>query len=104
MTKIKHILMPVALLALVAACTGSSQSKANHQAEAEGRQAAEAVLAVDSFALERAILSAKAVQSRYIIEGNQEASDNFHRSFKATISQRRPQLAEVLFVHDAEPE
>ncbi|MGN0213450.1 MAG: hypothetical protein ACI4AH_01420 [Muribaculaceae bacterium] len=110
MTKIKHLLIPVALLALATACAGSSQHKANHQAEAEGRQAAEAVLAidtvepVDSFALERAILEAKALQSRYILEGNQEASDNFHRSFCSTISQRKPELAKVLFEHDAEPE
>lgn len=106
----KHLLIPAALLALAAACTSPSQRKANHEAEAEARKAAEAVLAidtvepVDSFALERAILEAKATQSRYIAAGNQEAADNFHRTFSATISERKPDLAEQLFIHDAEPE
>ena len=110
LTKMKHLLISAALLALAAACTSPSQRKANHEAEAEARKAAEAVLAidtvepVDSFALERAILEAKATQSRYIAAGNQEAADNFHRTFSATISERKPDLAEQLFVHDAEPE
>lgn len=106
----KHLLISAALLTLAAACTSPSQRKANHEAEAEARKAAEAVLAidtvepVDSFALERAILEAKATQSLYIAAGNQEAADNFHRAFSATIRERKPDLAEQLFVHDAEPE
>lgn len=112
MTTMKHSLITSALLlvALATACSGPSQRQANHEAEAEGRKAAEAVLAidtvepVDSFALERAILEAKAVQSRYISTGNQEAADNFHRAFSAIIGERKPDLAQQLFVHDAEPE
>ena len=106
----KHLLISAALLTLAAACTSPSQRKANHEAEAEARKAAEAVLAidtvepVDSFALERAILEAKAVQSRYISAGNQEAADNFHRAFSTIIGERKPDLAQQLFVHDAEPE
>ena len=108
----KHSLITSALLlvALATACSGASQRQANHVAEAEGRKAAEAVLAidtvepVDSFALERAILEAKAVQSRYISAGNQEAADNFHRAFSTIIGERKPDLAQQLFVHDAEPE
>ena len=110
MTTMKHSLITSALLlvALATACSGPSQRQANH--EAEGRKAAEAVLAidtvepVDSFALERAILEAKAVQSRYISAGNQEAADNFHRAFSTIIGERKPDLAQQLFVHDAEPE
>lgn len=96
-------------IALVA-CSSPAQRKANHEAEAEARQAAEVVLAidsiepVDSFALERAILDAKAVQSRWQIDGNQEAYDNFDRTFRDMISTRRPQLAEQIFIHTAEAE
>ena len=106
----KHLLISAALLALAAACTSPSQRKANHEAEAEARKAAEAVLAidtvepVDSFALERAILEAKATQSRYIAAGNQEAADNFHRTFSANIKASKPSNDKALNLHDAEHE
>ena len=93
---------------MLSACTGKEQRQANHQAEQEARNAAETVLAidsvepVDSFALERAILDAKALQSQYIISDNQEASEIFDKTFRETITQRQTQLAQELFTHDAE--
>lgn len=91
----------------LSACTSKEQRQANHKAEQEARNAAETVLAldsvapIDSFALERAILDAKALQSQYIISGNQEASDVFDKTFREIVTSRRPDLAQEIFIHDA---
>lgn len=100
----RNYLPAIALVATLAACTSPAQRKSNTEAEAAARNAAEAVIAidtiepVDSFALERAILDAKATQSRYDINGNQEASEVFDRTFREVIGSRRPELAKLIFI------
>ena len=100
----RNYLPAIALVVALAACTSPAQRKSNTEAEAAARNAAEAVIAidtiepVDSFALERAILDAKATQSRYDINGNQEASEVFDRTFRDVIGSRRPELAKLIFI------
>lgn len=93
----------VALVAIVFATSCSEQSKKNKEARECARQVVEMVLAVDtvqpvdSFALERAILMAKAVESEYVLSGDEEAAEAFREAFEETLSERKPDLAAQLF-------
>ncbi|MGM9802883.1 MAG: hypothetical protein ACI308_01760 [Muribaculaceae bacterium] len=100
--------VPALLLVLsVLSCSGSSQRRQKSEAAAEALRAARAVLAVDtvvpvdSFALERAILEAKALQARYDTAQNQEASRIFDRVFSEVIMREAPGLAHALGIEDA---
>lgn len=79
------------------------QSKKNEAARERALQAVEMVLAVDtvqpvdSFALEHAILMAKAVESEYQIAGDEETAEAFREAFEETLSERNPELAAQLF-------
>ena len=96
-------LIIVALVAIVFATSCSEQSKKNDEARECARQVVEMVLAVDtvqpvdSFALERAILMAKAVESEYVLAGDNEAAEAFREAFDEALSERNPNLAEQLF-------
>ena len=96
-------LIIVALVAIVFATSCSEQSKKNKEARECARQVVEMVLAVDtvqpvdSFALERAILMAKAVESEYALSGDKEAAEAFREAFEEALSERKPDLAAQLF-------
>ena len=92
------------IIAVVAMVGTSSceQSKKNEAARERALQAVEMVLAVDtvqpvdSFALEHAILMAKAVESEYQIAGDEETAEAFREAFEETLSERNPELAAQL--------
>lgn len=92
------------IIAVVAMVGTSSceQSKKNEAARERALQAVEMVLAVDtvqpvdSFALEHAILMAKAVESEYQIAGDEETAEAFREAFEETLSERSPHLAAQL--------
>ena len=96
-------LIIVALVAIVFATSCSEQSKKNKEARECARQVVEMVLAVDtvqpvdSFALENVILVAKAVESEYLINGEEETAEAFREAFEETLSERSPHLAAQLF-------
>lgn len=96
-------LIIVALVAIVFASSCSEQSKKNKEARECAHQVVEMVLAVDtvqpvdSFALERAILMAKAVESEYVLSGDKEAAEAFREAFEEALSERKPDLAAQLF-------
>ena len=79
------------------------QSKKNEAARERALQAVEMVLAVDtvqpvdSFALEHAILMAKAVESEYQIAGDEETAEAFREAIEEALSERNPELAAQLF-------
>ena len=79
------------------------QSKKNEAARERALQAVEMVLAVDtvqpvdSFALENVILVAKAVESEYLINGEEETAEAFREAFEEALSERNPELAAQLF-------
>ena len=79
------------------------QSKKNEAARERALQAVEMVLAVDtvqpvdSFALENVILVAKAVESEYLINGEEETAEAFREAFEDALSERNPELAAQLF-------
>ena len=92
----------IAVVAMVGA-SSCEQSKKNEAARERALQAVEMVLAVDtvqpvdSFALEHAILMAKAVESEYQIAGDEETAEAFREAFEETLSERNPELAAQLF-------
>ena len=92
----------IAFVAMVGA-SSCEQSKKNEAARERALQAVEMVLAVDtvqpvdSFALEHAILMAKAVESEYQIAGDEETAEAFREAFEETLSERNPELAAQLF-------
>ena len=79
------------------------QSKKNEAARERALQAVEMVLAVDtvqpvdSFALENVILVSKAVESEYLINGEEETAEAFREAFEEALSERNPELAAQLF-------
>ena len=87
----------------MAGASSCEQSKKNEAARERALQAVEMVLAVDtvqpvdSFALEHAILMAKAVESEYQIAGDEETAEAFREAFEETLSERNPELAAQLF-------
>ncbi|MDD6025086.1 MAG: hypothetical protein PUD26_00605 [bacterium] len=91
----------IAIVAMVGA-SSCEQSKKNEAARERALQAVEMVLAVDtvqpvdSFALEHAILMAKAVESEYQIAGDEETAEAFREAFEETLSERSPHLAAQL--------
>ena len=91
----------IAIVAMVGA-SSCEQSKKNEVARERALQAVEMVLAVDtvqpvdSFALEHAILMAKAVESEYKIAGDEETAEAFREAFEETLSERNPELAAQL--------
>ena len=91
----------IAIVAMVGA-SSCEQSKKNEAARERALQAVEMVLAVDtvqpvdSFALEHAILMAKAVESEYQIAGDEEAAEAFREAFEEALSERNPELAAQL--------
>lgn len=91
----------IAIVAMVGA-SSCEQSKKNEAARERALQAVEMVLAVDtvqpvdSFALEHAILMAKAVESEYQIAGDEETAEAFREAFEETLSERNPELAAQL--------
>ena len=92
----------IAIVAMVGA-SSCEQSKKNEAARERALQAVEMVLAVDtvqpvdSFALEHAILMAKAVESEYQIAGDEETAEAFREAFEETLSERNPELAAQIF-------
>lgn len=92
----------IAIVAMVGA-SSCEQSKKNEAARERALQAVEMVLAVDtvqpvdSFALEHAILMAKAVESEYQIAGDEETAEAFREAFEEVLSERNPELAAQLF-------
>ena len=92
----------IAIVAMVGA-SSCEQSKKNEAARERALQAVEMVLAVDtvqpvdSFALEHAILMAKAVESEYQIAGDEETAEAFRETFEEALSERNPELAAQLF-------
>ena len=92
----------IAIVAMVGA-SSCEQSKKNEAARERALQAVEMVLAVDtvqpvdSFALEHAILMAKAVESEYQIAGDEETAEEFREAFEEALSARNPELAAQLF-------
>ena len=92
----------IALIVIVGA-SSCEQSKKNEAARERALQAVEMVLAVDtvqpvdSFALENVILVAKAVESEYLINGEEETAEAFREAFEETLSERNPELAAQLF-------
>ena len=92
----------IAVVAMVGA-SSCEQSKKNEAARERALQAVEMVLAVDtvqpvdSFALENVILVAKAVESEYLINGEEETAEAFREAFEETLSERNPELAAQLF-------
>ena len=92
----------IAIVAMVGA-SSCEQSKKNEAARERALQAVEMVLAVDtvqpvdSFALEHAILMAKAVESEYQIAGDEEPAEAFREAFEEALSERNPELAAQLF-------
>ena len=92
----------IAIVAMVGA-SSCEQSKKNEAARERALQAVEMVLAVDtvqpvdSFALEHAILMAKAVESEYQIAGDEETAEAFREAFEDDLSERNPELAAQLF-------
>ena len=92
----------IAVVAMVGA-SSCEQSKKNEAARERALQAVEMVLAVDtvqpvdSFALEHAILMAKAVESEYQIACDEETAEAFREAFEEALSERNPELAAQLF-------
>ena len=92
----------IAVVAMVGA-SSCEQSKKNEAARERALQAVEMVLAVDtvqpvdSFALENVILVAKAVESEYLINGEEETAEAFREAFEDALSERNPELAAQLF-------
>ena len=92
----------IAVVAMVGA-SSCEQSKKNEAARERALQAVEMVLAVDtvqpvdSFALEHVILVAKAVESEYLINGEEETAEAFREAFEEALSERNPELAAQLF-------
>ena len=97
---IYYIIIAVVAMAGASSC---EQSKKNEAARERALQAVEMVLAVDtvqpvdSFALEHAILLAKAVESEYQIAGDKETAEAFREAFEEALSERNPELAAQLF-------
>ena len=97
---IYYIIIAVVAMAGASSC---EQSKKNEAARERALQAVEMVLAVDtvqpvdSFALENVILVAKAVESEYLINGEEETAEAFREAFEETLSERNPELAAQLF-------
>ena len=93
----------IALIVIVGASSCSEQRKKNEEARELAGKMVEMVLAVDtvqpvdSFALERAILMAKAVESEYVLAGDNEAAEAFREAFEEALSERKPDLAAQLF-------
>ena len=87
----------------MAGASSCEQSKKNEAARERALQAVEMVLAVDtvqpvdSFALEHAILMAKAVESEYQIAVDEETAEAFREAFEEALSERNPELAAQLF-------
>ena len=68
-------------------------------AQMEGRRAAGIILGPewkDSVQLQRALLDARAKQSRYIIEGKQHSGEAFDSTFISTIRTVNPELGRKL--------
>ena len=97
---INYIIIAVVAMVVASSC---EQSKKNEAARERALQAVEMVLAVDtvqpvdSFALEHAILMAKAVESEYQIAGDEETAEAFREAFEEALSERNPELAAQLF-------
>lgn len=65
----------------------------------EGREAAKAIINKnwnDTMQLQMAILEARAVNSKYEMEGNKECKEAFDTAFYHTIATVRPELAKAL--------
>ena len=96
----------IVLIVIVGASSCSEQRKKNDEARELARKMVEMVLAVDtvqpvdSFALENVILLAKAVESEYQLNGEEETAEVFSEAFEEALSERAPNLAAQLF--DAE--
>ena len=92
----------IAVVAMVGA-SSCEQSKKNEAARERALQAVEMVLAVDtvqpvdSFALEHAILMAKAPESEYQIAGDEATAEASREALEETLSARNPELAAQLF-------
>ena len=97
---IYYIIIAVVVMVGASSC---EQSKKNEAARERALQAVEMVLAVDtvqpvdSFALEHAILMAKAVESEYQIAVDEETAEAFREAFEEALSERNPELAAQLF-------
>ena len=93
----------IALIVIVGARSCSEQRKKNEEARELAGKMVEMVLAVDtvqpvdSFALEHAILMAKAVESEYQIAGDESIAEAFREAFEEALSERNPELAAQLF-------
>ena len=93
----------IALIVIVGASSCSEQRKKNEEARELAGKMVEMVLAVDtvqpvdSFALENVILVAKAVESEYLINGEEETAEAFREAFEEALSERNPELAAQLF-------
>ena len=89
----------IAVVAMVGA-SSCEQSKKNEAARERALQAVvlavDTVQPVDSFALEHAILMAKAVESEYQIAGDEETAEAFREAFEEALSERNPELAAQL--------
>ncbi len=95
-------MVAVAICSL-AGCGGDKAAKSYdaeiEAARMEARRAAREIVTVaanDSLELERRLLDAKAIQSRYLIEKRQDCAAAFDSAFISTIRAVRPDIAEKL--------
>lgn len=75
------------------------ETSALETATVEGREAAKAIINrdwQDTMQLQQAILEARAINSKYEMEGNKACKEAFDTAFYSTIRTVRPELADIL--------
>lgn len=95
-----RLLLPALALLLALAACGKGESPGDAQARAEAVQEAKLLLetdTTDTFALQRDLLHAESVRSKYVIKGDTAAAAAFDQSLREVVARKNPKLARKLF-------
>lgn len=93
-------LLPVLAMAMALACCGKQGSAHSAQARSEAVQEAKQLLqadTTDTFALQRSLLHAESVRSKYVIMGDTVAARDFDQALREVVVRKSPKLARKLF-------
>ena len=96
--KMRHLLMLVTVA--LASCANNQLSTQSETARAEARDAAARLVTVDhgdTLALQRAILDARAIASRYMLDGDSLAVKAFDEEFETYLAEHDMPLHDAIF-------
>lgn len=97
--RMRWLLMAAAACSIAASC-GRGESPHSAQARNDAVQEAKLLLqtdTADTFALQRDLLHAESVRSRYLLMGDTAAATDFDEALRDMVRRKSPKLAKKLF-------